>query len=46
MTEVLHMDWPFAVVLVAAIIGLVVVYGMRKALEEEKRRVQRTQDDD
>lgn len=46
MTEVLHMDWPFAVVLVAAIIGLVVVYGMKKAIEEEKRRVQPKRDDD
>lgn len=30
MSDILQMGWPFAVVLVAAILGLVVVYGIRK----------------
>ena len=34
MIAVLHMDWPFAVVCVAAIIAAVVVYGIRKAASD------------
>lgn len=30
MHELLHMGWPSAAVLIAAIIGAVVVYGIRK----------------
>lgn len=30
MTEILHMGWPFATVLVAAILGCVIVYGIRR----------------
>lgn len=38
MIEILQMDWPFAVVLIAAIIGMVVVYGIRKTMAEEADR--------
>ena len=28
--EILHMGWPTAAVLIAAILGVVVIYGIRK----------------
>jgi hypothetical protein len=31
MSDILHMGWPFATVMVALIIGCVVVYGITRA---------------
>ncbi len=36
MIEFLHMGWPMAVVLVAAIIGFTVMYGMRSTFRNEQ----------
>ena len=30
MNQILHMGWPTAAVLIAAILGVVIVYGIRK----------------
>lgn len=41
MNEILQMDWPAAVVFIAAIAGSVVVYGIRTAAREETKRIER-----
>lgn len=38
--DILHMGWPLACVLIAAIIGGVVIYIGKKCADDEKRRVE------
>ena len=35
MTEILNMGWPFATVLIAAVIALVVIYGIHTAARDQ-----------
>ncbi len=42
MTEVLQMGWPFAVVLIASVAGICIIYGLRCTAKAEERRESRT----